>query len=592
MSDRPHDDQAPQTREPDASRSGEPHAPHQPHRRQPISIKETLISIMIAFVMAFVFRAFVIEAFRIPTGSMAPTLMGAHTRFRGPMTGATWQVGPWEGRQGAPSSTQNVTVHDPNLVPYPGVSELNRRRKSASELQASKPLLAGDRILVFKYLPPLLSPERFDICVFKYPGGPQEAYIKRLIGLPGEQVALVDGDVFVRKIAGRKGADGAETWAPSEEELNQPGGTWDLTGWEIARKPERVQREVWQPVYDADLAPATPLDPAGARWFSPPWTPQTAGWDGLDGRSYAYSGDGPTMLAWDTKAWPIVDWYPYNETGDFWQARSPGGRAQPPVYPVGDIRIRMGYSPQGEDVALTMGLATRRTQFLATLEGRGVSIQMRPQPTGDGPEPAWDVLESVELRAPLATGRITEVEFWHVDQALSVYIDGKRIAHRPYYWNPSQRIGHATALSAEQILARENPGFGPISDTNRYTRTAPEIQLSGPATLHRVAIDRDIYYQPGLSGDRSSPLRGAHPRQKLVILNSDQFFTCGDNSPSSSDGRMWESVDRWVARIDDTPGIVPRSLMVGRAFLVYFPALHREGGPLVAPDFGRLRFLY
>src|SRR6476659_4851217 len=45
------------------------------------SVKETIESILIAFILAFVFRAFVVEAFVIPTGSMAPTLMGAHARF-------------------------------------------------------------------------------------------------------------------------------------------------------------------------------------------------------------------------------------------------------------------------------------------------------------------------------------------------------------------------------------------------------------------------------------------------------------------------------------------------------------------------------
>src|SRR5688572_30725289 len=44
-------------------------------------VKETLESILIAFILAFVFRAFVVEAFVIPTGSMAPTLLGAHMRF-------------------------------------------------------------------------------------------------------------------------------------------------------------------------------------------------------------------------------------------------------------------------------------------------------------------------------------------------------------------------------------------------------------------------------------------------------------------------------------------------------------------------------
>src|SRR5690349_15745307 len=45
------------------------------------SIKETIEAILVAFILAFIFRGFVVEAFVIPTGSMAPTLLGAHMRF-------------------------------------------------------------------------------------------------------------------------------------------------------------------------------------------------------------------------------------------------------------------------------------------------------------------------------------------------------------------------------------------------------------------------------------------------------------------------------------------------------------------------------
>src|SRR5215468_3738197 len=42
------------------------------------AVRETVESIVIAFVLAFLFRTFEAEAFVIPTGSMAPTLMGRH----------------------------------------------------------------------------------------------------------------------------------------------------------------------------------------------------------------------------------------------------------------------------------------------------------------------------------------------------------------------------------------------------------------------------------------------------------------------------------------------------------------------------------
>ncbi|MBC7785350.1 MAG: hypothetical protein H7144_16070, partial [Burkholderiales bacterium] len=51
-------------------------------QKKETNVKETIESILVAFILAFVFRCFVIEAFVIPTGSMAPTLMGAHMEFR------------------------------------------------------------------------------------------------------------------------------------------------------------------------------------------------------------------------------------------------------------------------------------------------------------------------------------------------------------------------------------------------------------------------------------------------------------------------------------------------------------------------------
>src|SRR5437868_13479141 len=56
------------------------------------SVKETIESILVAFILAFIFRAFVVEAFVIPTGSMAPTLLGAHMDFRCPDCGWHWKV--------------------------------------------------------------------------------------------------------------------------------------------------------------------------------------------------------------------------------------------------------------------------------------------------------------------------------------------------------------------------------------------------------------------------------------------------------------------------------------------------------------------
>ena len=44
--------------------------------------RETVESLAVAFILALLFKAFIAEAFVIPTGSMAPTLMGAHKDIR------------------------------------------------------------------------------------------------------------------------------------------------------------------------------------------------------------------------------------------------------------------------------------------------------------------------------------------------------------------------------------------------------------------------------------------------------------------------------------------------------------------------------
>jgi hypothetical protein len=110
-------------------------------------------------------------------------------------------------------------------------------------------------------------------------------------------------------------------------------------------------------------------------------------------------------------------------------------------------------------------------------------------------------------------------------------------------------------------------------------------------TLHRVGLDRDLHYtattasamrggQLGLGTSPAAPLRLSH----------NQFFCCGDNSPQSLDGRWWGAPEQWVAfEFDKSPGVVPRDLMLGKAFFVYWPAPHWNSVPI--PDFGRMRFI-
>ena len=73
----------------------------------------------------------------------------------------------------------------------------------AAMMAGCEPYSSGDRVLVTKcaYDSSIMSPSRYEVVVFKYPRGPMDKntpknYIKRLLGLPGELIAIFFGRLY------------------------------------------------------------------------------------------------------------------------------------------------------------------------------------------------------------------------------------------------------------------------------------------------------------------------------------------------------------------------------------------------------------
>ena len=58
-------------------------------------------------------------------------------------------------------------------------------------------IMTGDRVFGNRLAYMNKEPERFDIVIFKYPDDPSQLFVKRVIGLPGETVNIVDGKVYI-----------------------------------------------------------------------------------------------------------------------------------------------------------------------------------------------------------------------------------------------------------------------------------------------------------------------------------------------------------------------------------------------------------
>jgi len=129
-------------------------------------------------------RTFSAEPYVVPTGSMAPTLLGLHREFTCPNCHFSFVVGlDDEGQTGQA------------ICPNCGERGLD----GAPSLESG-----GDRVLVEKFLYEFRRPRRWEVAVFHFPGEPTQAYVKRVVGLPGESLRIADGDVFVNDRIVRK----------------------------------------------------------------------------------------------------------------------------------------------------------------------------------------------------------------------------------------------------------------------------------------------------------------------------------------------------------------------------------------------------
>ena len=288
---------------------------------------------------------------------------------------------------------------------------------------------------------------------------------------------------------------------------------------------------------------------------------------------------------------------PINDRTAYDEAQSPTSLSRADLYYVSDIRLAAGIVAASDGLESRIRLQARGHEFEAVF-GRGkIVLRMRSLGTVDV-VPAtrgWETLADLSTdSANFKAGQVSNVEFWHVDQSLKCWIDDELVAEGVYDWDARTRLIAATGL--DPVDAPQRSSYGNEFRNPKYKPRRPEIRWEfegSKVALHHVELDRDLFYRPTYYRESGKPALGTYP-SNLVHLDHDQFFMCGDNSPASNDGRTWDPPAPWIEhRFNGNQGIVPRELILGKAFFVYYPSPEglSDDGVRFIPNFGQMRLI-
>jgi signal peptidase I len=537
--------------------------------------RETVESVVVAVILAFLFRGFVAEAFVIPTGSMAPTLRGRHMDIVCPQCRYEYNTGASiENRENGHLQGQ---VNE-SICPICHFTLVLDKDAKPNERSFN-----GDRILVSKFAYGLSEPERWDVIVFKYPGNAKQNYIKRLVGLPGETLRIRHGDIHTIDGDGnaqivRKPPFKLKSMLQFVDDTDHVADALKAVGW-----PSRWQQatpvadgQEWRFVEDESryvIQQSSQDSWMRYRHFAPRgnnWT------DILDGRRPTYIDDSEGEL--------ITDYYSYNDSSSGWEST---GSAW-----VGDLALEADVEIQNESGELLLDLVEGGIHYVcridiatgqATLSATDFAGNSRPfldEATGDT---VATVSGATKIRG---AGR-HRMRFANCDDQVVLWIDEKVIAFDgPTTYRSPEEIKPMWSPQDPGDMAPAGIGGNGASLSVKRLRIARDIYYLAQEADHHSEYDSHVDFRE-LQTVFSDPASWADSdvfdsrRAVTFELGADHFFPLGDNSPASKDARLWSQGSRRTGYYNPPPH-VERELMIGKALVVYWPHGWRPTSPALA----------
>lgn len=596
-----------------------------------LSFRETIESIAVAIILAMIFKTLEAEAYVIPTGSMAPSLMGQHVEIQCEECNYWFQTGTtYEGPGRSPNRNGRGLVTAVRCPMCHHDQELNR--SAGPKYDPNQESFSGDRIVVSKVEYIFRDPKRWDVIVFKYPGNAKQNYIKRLVGLPNETLTLQNGDVFIRS-------------ASTQDVANDDP---DLRAKLIASKPANKLASIMIPVHDTDyFSPsmrAAGLPPAwrpaefGAAdegEVTSPWLQynvETNGWkvNAPDEEPATYNienavaqGDQfhwlrfrnllPTNFDWDavenggelspmltnSPGSLITDYYCYADSNEQTGSRRVSDNTRLGNNWVGDLIMEADLSISSSSGIIALDAVEGGVHFICKIDIATGKATLAPVISSDNVEINFKNQQgqydagSLEFETPLKGAGQYSIRYANCDNRIYLWVNGAEIVIpndgaysrrgkiKPFYStsDPADAQPMAIGVQNATVSVGQLRVFRDLFYNDHTFGSPKDTNLAAPAgQVQELFLNPRFWNNPKVDS-WFTPLHSQIDWDKSFTMNQDQFFPMGDNSPNSMDARVWNA--------DNNVG---RDMMIGKALLVYWP--HSWNYPKYWPNFGRMRVIH
>jgi signal peptidase I len=585
------------------------------------SVRESAETVVFVVVLMLLLKLFVVEAFVIPTGSMAETLYGYQKVVDCEQCGYRFPVNASREAEPQPGSSKSLTAGyccpncrfaDPwGMCEKDPISGRVQPDNRTGGPKAKFDWTSGDRVLVGKFMGP---DDRGRVVVFKFPDAPQtgqvaQNYIKRLVGFGGETMAVAGGDLYV--------TDGLKYDPKAMDEVGQPRfpePTRELDGWrapfhdqwgngrwtgpdfrypnaphavslfersreagfttpggfQIVRKPDDQVLAMRRIVYDNEHQ-AKALVKAGA---SPRWA-ATDGWavdTASAPKAFTHTGD---ALGWVRYRHLL----PANTRDD----NNPGWSSDPGELKPHLITNFLGYNAGYEAMPSPGGLSTPQQQNLTGGGHWCGDLLLETQVTLADPSAKFALELSKgthRYRAEFDGGKVRlkmfpgEVDVKREDGNTVRQMNVVPIGEDSYTLDtrPSGITGgkHQIRFGNVDCRLRVWVDDTPIDFEGKADYAPPVAQFRDPndkdgegwMTANDINEPAGVAASGGVTVGKLKLWRDTYytnVRDKLdtFYVQPGHYLCMGDNSAQSSDGRTW--------------GVVPERLMLGRAAFVFWP---------------------